>query len=456
MNDQTSKSRRLHLEQFLTSIAPVVLLAIAGIFSGLGARASTIEPEGKTNLPRLEASTQISPTTPSEIASDPETTAANPASENQEIGTLRAVTIITRHSAISPKYSLPNNPISWDIGKSQLTALGVFDMYNKGQWLRQKYIDREQLIGRNYHTSTLYVRSSSTDRALQSAQVMMLGMFPLGTGQTPQSYDPSSPSLPGLYLAFTPVPVHSVALENDNLLRPWTKQANCRKYRNFVKGLAQSEAYQKKAAEYAPFLQKIADITGFNAGEEPAKILYEINKIYEPLSAQMIHKIPIELEISEEDLQLLSDLSDWNYHQQFLGKGIGRITGGPFLQEVVNNLNGFVESGGKKRKLHLYSAHQRTLLGIQAALGIESFHAKAPLYRGRVPALASHYAFELRELSPNTYAVQLKFVSGINGKEQVIPIPGCSGYLCSLEQFKKLTAEVIPQDWQSECNAPSL
>lgn len=455
MNSQTSKLRRLHLEQFLTSIAPLVLIAIAGIFTGLSARASTIKPEGETSLSRLEPPTQISPITPSEIALDPETTAANSASEDREIGTLRAVTIITRHSAISPKYSLPNNPVSWEIGKSQLTALGVFDMYNKGQWLRQKYIDREQLIDRTYHTSALYVRSSSTDRALQSAQVMMLGMFPLGTGQTPQGYDPSSLSLPGLYLAFTPVPVHSVALENDRLLRPWTKQANCQKYRNFVKGLAQSEAYQQKAAEYAPFLQRIAETTGFNAGEEPAKILYEINNIYEPLSAQMIHKIPIELEISEEDLQLLSDLSDWNYHQQFLGKEIGRITGGPFLQEVVNHLNSFVESGGKKRKIHLYSAHQRTLLGIQAALGIESFHAQAPLYRGRVPALASHYAFELRELAPNTYAIQLKFVSGVNGKEQVVPIPGCNGSICSLEEFKKLTAEIVPQDWRSECNAPS-
>jgi acid phosphatase len=372
-------------------------------------------------------------------------------STKRDAETLRSVSLLYRHSVISPKYSPPKVKTEWPMGWMQLTAVGMREMYQKGQELRHKYVDRLGLISGGYKGSEIYVRASNTDRALQTAQLLMLGLYPLGTGPDPAVYDASMEAVPAPQLAFTPVPIHAVALKNDAVLRPWTGKAGCKAYRKYVKQLPNTDLYRKQGSEHQDFLEHITAVTGFNEGEEAGKILYQVNEIYEPLSAHVQHNIPLPQGISEADLRKMRDLADWNYHHQFLGRRVGLVTGGPFIGEIVDNMREVVTAGPNARKLYIYSAHQRTLLGVEAALGIETARTKGPLFSGRVPPLASHYAFELHETGKGAFAMRLKFVS--DGAEQVITVPGCDGPMCPLENFVKAVSRVIPGDWRKACKA---
>ena len=362
---------------------------------------------------------------------------------------LRAAALLFRHSVISPKYSPPKVDTEWPMGFKQLTAVGMRDMYQRGQQLRARYVDELGLISESFHVDEVYVRASSTDRALQSAQMLILGLYPLGTGPDPSVYDSGLAAAPAPELAFTPVPIHSVALENDSVLRPWTGKAKCTKYRRYVKGLSQTALYHDQGQKYEDFLRRMSAITGVNEGEKPATILYAVNEIYEPLTANLQHNLALPDGISADDMALMGALADWNYHYQFIGKQVGRVTGGPFVGEVAGLFDRFVTSGGKAPKLSIYSGHQRTMLGLEAALGIETERTDGSLFEGRVPPLGSHYAFELHEVADGEFAVRLTFNSDAGARP--ITIPGCDGEMCSLESFMAVAREVAPDDWRKAC-----
>ena len=362
---------------------------------------------------------------------------------------LRAAALLFRHSVISPKYTPPKVDTEWPMGFKQLTAVGMRDMYQRGQDLRRRYVDELGLISGTYHLDEVYVRASNADRSLQSAQMLILGLFPLGTGPDPSIYDSGLSAAPAPELAFTPVPIHSVALENDSVLRPWTGKAKCTKYRKYVKGLSKTALYRDQGQKYEDFLRRMSAITGVSEGKKPAKILYEVNEIYEPLSANVQHNLALPEGISAEDMDLMGALADWNYHYQFIGKQVGRITGGPFVGEIAGVFDRFVETDGKAPKLSIYSGHQRTILGLEAALGIETERTDGRLFKGRVPPLGSHYAFELHEIADGEFAVRLTFNSQEGSR--AITIPGCDGEMCSLDSFMAVAKEVTPTDWRQAC-----
>ena len=370
-------------------------------------------------------------------------------SSGDQQDSLRAAALLFRHSVISPKYSPPKVETEWPMGFKQLTAVGMRDMYQRGQQLRERYVDELGLISGTYHLNEVYVRASNTDRALQSAQMLILGLYPLGTGPDPSVYDSDLAAAPAPELAFTPVPIHSVALENDSVLRPWTGKAKCTKYRKYVKGLSKTALYRDQGQKYEDFLRRMSAVTGVNEGEKPAKILYAVNEIYEPLSANVQHNLALPEGIKAEDMQLMGALADWNYHYQFIGKQVGRITGGPFVGEIAGLFDRFVETGGQAPKLSIYSGHQRTMLGLEAALSIETERTNGSLFEGRVPPLGSHYAFELHEVADGDYAVRLTFNSDEGSR--AITIPGCDGEMCSLESFMAVAREVAPADWRKAC-----
>ncbi len=366
-----------------------------------------------------------------------------------ESQTLRAAALLFRHGAISPKYSPPKVTAEWPMGFKQLTAVGMRTMYQQGQELRRKYVEELGLIDGSYKVSEVYLRASHTDRALRTAQLLALGLFPPGTGPDASNYDKSVAAAAAPDLAFKSVPIHSVALERDFVLRPWTGKARCKRYRDYVKRLPQSELYATQGSKFRDFLARMAASTGVNEGQSPAKILYLVNEIYEPLSAMVQHKMPLPADISEQDLDRLRELADWNYHHQFLGKGVGQLTGGPFVGEVISNFSKVILGEPDARKIYLYSGHQRTILGLEAALGIETFRTEGPLFRGRVPPLASRYAFELHEPTTGSYAIQLKFVA--QGVETTVPIPGCGDGICPFERFAEILSKIVPQNWRRTC-----
>lgn len=70
--------------------------------------------------------------------------------------------------------------------------------------MRRRY---ENLLSGHYSAGKVYIRSSDTDRSLMSAQCVTAGLFP-----------PSGDELWNTHLRWQPIPIHTIALEDDYLL----------------------------------------------------------------------------------------------------------------------------------------------------------------------------------------------------------------------------------------------
>jgi len=232
-------------------------------------------------------------------------------------------------------------------------------------------------------------------------------------------------------------------------MRPWTGRADCKRYRTFVKRLGSTELYEDQGKQHKEFIRRVSSVMGVNEDKKIGMALYLINEVYEPLSANLHHNLPLPDGISVDDMAKMSELADWNYHHQFQGASVGRLTGGSFIAEILQNFTQVAEANTSAKRLYLYSGHQRTLLGVEAALQIETARTNGPLFTGRVPPLGSHYAFELHEVTNQDFAIKLKFLS--NEHEQTIQVPGCDSELCPFNTFVSAVSGVIPQNWRKEC-----
>ena len=75
------------------------------------------------------------------------------AADNNDADTLRAATLLFRHSVVSPKFTAPKSKTVWPMGLRQLTALGIREMYDTGQELRRTYVDQLGFISGSYRPS---------------------------------------------------------------------------------------------------------------------------------------------------------------------------------------------------------------------------------------------------------------------------------------------------------------
>src|SRR3989338_4890252 len=82
-----------------------------------------------------------------------------------------------------------------------------------GRQFRKRYIEQTHLLPPHYQHGTMYVRSTDYERTLMSAQSLLTGLYPMGTG--PNLPGSSLPTLPN---AIQPIPIHTIPKDLDDLL----------------------------------------------------------------------------------------------------------------------------------------------------------------------------------------------------------------------------------------------
>lgn len=120
---------------------------------------------------------------------------------------------IIRHGDRTPIATLSAVNYQWQEGPGQLTAEGMQQEYKMGMELRKKYIEQAHLLPEHYEHGTMYVRSTDYERTLMSAESLLMGLYPLGTGP-----NTSESSLPALPHAFQPIPIFSAPSKYDELI----------------------------------------------------------------------------------------------------------------------------------------------------------------------------------------------------------------------------------------------
>ncbi len=318
---------------------------------------------------------------------------------------------VLRHGDRTPTINIPKAPYHWKEGLGQLTAKGMQQEYFLGANLRKIYVDKYHLLPSHYAVETLYVRSSDVDRTLMSAQSFLMGLYPLGTG--PSLSKSRIPALPQL---FQPIPIHTIAKDQDNLLITWTKSPVFKEYlKKYVYSTAE---WKEKTTKLTPKFTKWSQATGIKITE-----LFQLISLGDTLYINQLYQVPLPAGLTSKDAQEIIDAGRWAFTTAFKSQEIGKNTGNTLLRTIANYLQE-VAVGKTQIKYLLFSSHDSTQLSLMSAMA-------APLKE--VPPYAADLNFSLFEHGKNTYYVKIYF----NGKKVIIP--GCNkSNICSLAEFNAL------------------
>lgn len=317
---------------------------------------------------------------------------------------------LIRHGDRTPVKAISTVDYQWKEGIGQLTATGMRQEYELGQSFRARYVEATHLLPAHYEHGTIYACSTDYDRTLMSAQSLLMGLYPPGTG----------PSLDkqGLPHAVQPIPVHSAPRDLDQVITHdidyAEREALMKKY---VYALP---AWQQKENALKPSFPRWSALTGFNL-----KSLDDLGVLANTLFIHRLYQAPMPVGLSEEDIETITDAGNWADMVEENTLPLAKA----YSQQVVTNIGKFLQKGSKqgaRLKYVLLSAHDSTIASTMSVLGV-------PL--ASQPHYASDLNFSLYENGANHYTVKVTY----NGA--AVTLPACGGTVCSLQKFLALTQQ---------------
>lgn len=161
----------------------------------------------------------------------------------------------------------------------------------------------------------------------------------------------------------------------------------------------------------------------------PIKNLADLELIGDALYIHQIHHAPMPAGMSAQDIETIIHASNWAFMAQEKPHPIAVAYSTKLMTNIAHYLN---DGSQKKSKLKyvLLSAHDGTIASAMSFLG-------SPLETA--PPYASNLNFSLYEHSANYFLVKVTY----NGNP--VPIPGCGGTTCELEQFTHLINSSMPE-----------
>lgn len=319
---------------------------------------------------------------------------------------------IVRHADRTPTKLLPNTSYIWKQGLGELTAEGMQQAFQLGQEFRKEYIKKYHLLPSNYQSDTMYVRSTDYNRTIMSAQSLLFGLYPLGTGPNLTYMKPALPQ------AFQPIPIHTVPQKYDTLLNTELLEDQLLVLQN--KYVFNSKEWQKEYNALQTKLKRWSEVTGW-----PTKSSHNITYLGDYLYICQLHNVPIPKGISAAEAKQIIYLGYKELNNRFKPYPIGK----KISHELLIEINNYLEQAIKNKtslKYVLFVAHDTTLLSLMSAL-------QAPQNQ-RVP-YAADLKFELFEDRGKNYFVKIFY------NDIPLPIPACKNNICSLTQFAKLITQ---------------
>ncbi|KAL3075450.1 hypothetical protein niasHS_011957 [Heterodera schachtii] len=276
------------------------------------------------------------------------------------------VQAIWRHGDRAPgKLPYPGDQYDekyWPRGWGQLTNLGMTQMRELGQFLRQRYVTELNFLDPTYNREDVFVQASGSDRALVSAQALLQGMYPPVAEL--EQFDPT--------LNWQPIPVHSTG-PNHELLKP-TSFA-CPVYDEMKKEVKQQleQNLTNTYPELFTFIQqKVYKSAQPISLHQAAKLSNIKREVLHNLSQPEWVNLRWDQYGGQTTLDLVTELRRLERSAEFARPELAILKGGLLLGDWVQRAETVLQRQTPKEanKAVLYSAHDGTLQALLYALGV--------------------------------------------------------------------------------------
>ena len=315
---------------------------------------------------------------------------------------------VIRHGDRTPIIEIPKAPHHWSTGLGQLTPLGMLQEYELGQKFQHRYIDQEKLLSRVYQPGTLYVRSTDVDRTLMSAECVLMGLYPPGTG--PFLHPAFLMNWFALPYGFQPIPIHTAPQDHDALLIP---RHSTEEIKQSIEAIPEC---QEKEKELQPHFAAWSEATGLSIHD-----LLDVERLGDALHIYQLKHIAMPKGLSHEDINTILKADEIIFKKSITSV---QESGGKLLSEISHRLE---QAAEKKSSLKyaLYSGHDSTIMSLLTTMGASI---------KEIPHYASDLNIALYEKENHHFEVQITL------NDYPVQLRGSMSGTYSLQQFLALVS----------------
>uniref|UniRef100_A0A8R1HN63 Acid phosphatase n=1 Tax=Caenorhabditis japonica TaxID=281687 RepID=A0A8R1HN63_CAEJA len=387
---------------------------------------------------------------------------------------------VWRHGDRSQDGHLKNDPVDaseWikgGGGYGQLSPEGMAQHFHLGKKLRDRYMNKFKFLHPFYDSQQIYVRSTDSNRTINSALSNMLGMFTSNDSRPGIDY----PDIEGWPRGFMPLPIHTATSYLEDCMA--NAFCNCRRRESLLEIAHKGEQFQNflNSEKYINVTTHISEVFNTTFTWE------NLWKVHDAVSTQLVHFPEILENQSWYSPQFSEDVKEMNrltntfisgLYDPAVVQGINvrreilKTRGGPLVNEIATRMRTKArcaknptkcDNYHQNLKYYAYSTHDHTVFALLAVLGIEGIVGGKEKY-GQWPDYAADILIELFHNSTSGQpCFRMLYADNDNSEFDVVTpnIKGCnSKEFCDLKVFDHLAKEYRPDRPINEfCEIPPV
>ncbi|KAH7646619.1 lysosomal acid phosphatase-like protein [Dermatophagoides farinae] len=356
-----------------------------------------------------------------------------------DVNTLKFVILIHRHGDRTPIETYPRDPYRdgqkyWPDGWGQLTLDGKKRMYNLGLYLSKRYT---------------FIRSSASDRCLESVSLVLAGLYPPNDRWKWND---------NLGQKWQPFPIQTVPHDIDGMLNP---QSKCKKAEQILADIYKSKSVIEYYNQMKSTLLYVQDNTGYENVN-----LIKAEEIFDSLLNEKLFGYKLPAWVDTNIYTKLKEISDKTFIFDAMTREIQKFRAGLLLADIWQHISNHElldnddDDDDNKHRLYIYSTHDDQLSVFMSALN--NFNGIAPPYGSTImmeihqnhtdESFIRMYYLNVTEME-NPYRLELKDCYYYIKQRQLIH--GSNPDQCTITNFYETIKDLLPNDWNVECENSS-